>query len=330
MPAPSFGILHDFRLRASTRGDHGTYFAECLDEVAEADRLGLRTVWLSEHHLTPDGMTPAPLVLAAAIAARTSRIEIGTSILVLPLHHPLRVAEEAALVDLVSGGRLVLGVGQGYAPREFAAFGVERRNRAALLDEGVAILRQALGTGRVTFSGEHWTFTDLPVTPSPRRPVPILVGGVTEAGLRRAARLGDAVIIYCATPEDLLARRALLDTVDPDIPLVCTGVLHVADDAERAWAEAAPGIAYLEGQITSYSDGSDAPGPALRRDDYLVGTPEQVADRLVALHPELRFVHFAHWARLPGLSHDRAMESLRLFAGEVVPRVRSALGREAA
>lgn len=322
MPVPSFGILHDFRSPASNPGDRGTYLAECLAEVTEADRLGLRTVWLSEHHLTPDGMIPAPLVLAAAIAARTSRIEIGTSILVLPLHHPLRVAEEAALVDLVSGGRLVLGVGQGYAPREFAAFGVRRRDRATLLEEGVEILRQALGTGRVTVAGRHWTFADVPVTPSPRRAVPILVGGVTEAGLRRAARLGDAVVVYCATPADLLARRALLDTVDPAVALVCTGVLHVADDPERAWAEAAPGIAYLEGQIASYSDSSDAPGP--RRDDYLVGTPADVADRLAALHRELRFVHFAHWARLPGLSHERALESLRLFAGEVVPRVRQA------
>jgi alkanesulfonate monooxygenase SsuD/methylene tetrahydromethanopterin reductase-like flavin-dependent oxidoreductase (luciferase family) len=328
MPAPSFGILHDFRLPGP--GDHGAYLAECLDEVSEADRLGLRTVWLSEHHLTPDGMIPAPLVLAAAIAARTSRIEIGTSVLVLPLHHPLQVAEEAALVDLVSGGRLVLGVGQGYAPREFAAFGVERRDRATLLDEGVAILRQALGTGRVTVDGRHWTFVDVPVTPSPRRAVPILVGGVTEAGLRRAARLGDAVVIYCATPADLLARRALLDTVDPEIPLVCTSVLHVADDPDLAWAEAAPGIAYLEGQITSYSDGPDAPGAGLRREDYLVGTPADVADRLATLHRELRFVHFAHWARLPGLSHERTLESLRLFATEVVPRVRSAVAGETA
>lgn len=101
----------------------------------------------------------------------------------------------------------------------------------------------------------------------------------------------------------------------------------MADDADRAWAEAAPGIAYLEGQITSYSDGPDAPGAALRRDDYLVGTPAHVAERLVALHPELRFVHFAHWARLPGLSHQRALESLRLFATEVVPLVLSALGQ---
>lgn len=300
---PTFGILHDFRPRNGA--EHARHYAECLDEVALADRLGLDAVWLSEHHLTSDGMAPAPLVLAAAIAARTSRIRIGTSVLVLPLHHPLRVAEEAAVVDLLSCGRLVLGVGQGYAEREFAAFGAPRRDRARLLEEGVAALRSVLSTGRL---GE------LTVTPSPMRPVPVYVGGVTEAGLRRAARLGDGVIVYCATPADLRDRRALLDTIAPDVPLICTSVLHVAESADQAWAEAAPGIAYLEEQIRGVP-------PALRREDYLVGTPDEVAAHLGELRDELRFEHFAHWARLPGLSHDRAMASLELYANEVVPRV---------
>jgi alkanesulfonate monooxygenase SsuD/methylene tetrahydromethanopterin reductase-like flavin-dependent oxidoreductase (luciferase family) len=297
---PTFGILHDFR--PHTGDEHASYYVECLDEVAHADRLGLDAVWLSEHHLTVDGMAPAPLVLAAAIAARTSRIRIGTNILVLPLHHPLRVAEEAAMVDLLSGGRLVLGVGQGYAEREFAAFGVPRRDRARLMEEGVAALRSVLSAG--TLGGER-------VTPSPLRPVPVYVGGVTEAGLRRAARVGDGVIVYCATPADLRARRAVLNTIDPDVPLIWTGVLHVAESAARAWEEAAPGIAYLEEQLRGER-------PSLRSEDYLVGTPDQVASRLAELHEELRFEHFAHWARLPGLSHERAMASLELFANEVM------------
>lgn len=302
---PTYGILHDFR-RPSGDG-YVDYYRECLAEIELADELGYDTVWLSEHHLTPDGLSPAPLVLAAAIAARTTRIRIGTSVLVLPLHHPLRVAEEAAAVDLLSGGRLVLGVGQGYAEREFAAFGVPRADRARLLDEGVAFLRSAL-------AGES-------VTPTPRRPVPLYVGGVTAAGLRRAARLGDGVIIYCATPADLRARRALLDTVAPDVPLICTSVVHVAEDADQAWMEAAPAIAYLEGQIGTYAGRSDT--PVLKREDYLVGTPSEVADRLADLAGELRLEHFAHWARLPGLSHQRALSSLRLLAKEVLPTVGS-------
>jgi alkanesulfonate monooxygenase SsuD/methylene tetrahydromethanopterin reductase-like flavin-dependent oxidoreductase (luciferase family) len=321
MQAPTLGVMHDFRQPLPHERTYAAYYAECLDEVAEADLLGFDTVWMSEHHLTPDGFLPSPLVMSAAIAARTRRIQIGTSIVVLPLHHPLRIAEDAAVADLISGGRMILGLGQGYAEREFAAFGVDRRHRSSLLEENVEILRQALAGGRVTIRGQHWSFDDLPVTPSPGRHVPLYIGGTTELALRRAARIGDGIIIYCATPQDLRARRALLDTVlaeqrDAQIPLVCTGILHVADDPDQAWAEARTGIAYLERSIASYSNTN-----ALVRDraNYLVGTPEDVAGTLAALHDDVRFDHFAYWARLPGLSHARAMESLHMVASRVLP-----------
>jgi probable F420-dependent oxidoreductase len=322
---PTFGVLHDFRRPLPDRGPYAAYYAECLDEVAEADRLGFDAVWLSEHHSTLDGMMPAPLVLAGAIAARTRRIRIGTSILVLPFHHPIRVAEEVAVADLLCGGRLVLGVGQGYAEQEFALFGVDRRHRGALLEEAVEVIRQAWTEDRVCFHGRHWSFDDVAVTPRPERTVPVYVGGVTEAGLRRAARIGDGIIVYCATPRDLMARRALLDSVAgaDRVPFVCTSVLHVADDAELAWAEAAPGIAYLEGQIAAYGGRSAA--ERLDRADYLVGTPDDVAGRLVELHGATGFDHFAHWARLPGLTHERALETLLLVATRVVPAATAAI-----
>jgi alkanesulfonate monooxygenase SsuD/methylene tetrahydromethanopterin reductase-like flavin-dependent oxidoreductase (luciferase family) len=330
MGTPTLGVMHDFRQPLPRERSYAAYYAECLDEVAEADLLGFDTVWMSEHHLTADGFLPSPLVMSAAIAARTRRIRIGTSILVLPLHNPLRIAEDAAVADLISGGRMILGVGQGYAEHEFAGFGVDRRHRSSLLEENVEILRQALTGGRVTFHGQHWSFDDLPVTPSPARRVPLYIGGTTEPALRRAIRIGDGVIIYCATPQDFRARRALLDialagqrdtqttaSVAPaSVPLVCTGILHVADDPDQAWAEASTGIAYLEGGIASYSNTNAV---VHDRANYLVGTPEVVARRLAALHDDVRFDHFAYWARLPGLSHARAMESLRMVASRVLP-----------
>ncbi|ADB33022.1 Luciferase-like monooxygenase [Kribbella flavida DSM 17836] len=319
MDDPTFGVLHDFRQPLPHHAAMSRYYAESLDEVAAADQLGFDAVWMSEHHLTADGLLPSPLVMAAAIAARTTQLRIGTNILVLPLHHPLRVAEDAAVADLVSAGRLVLGVGQGYAEEEFAAFGADRRHRGTLLEEGITLLRRAWSAEPINLHGEHWSYSQLSVTPKPERPIPIYVGGVTAAGLRRAARLGDAVIIYCAKPDELRARRALLDQVAPGTPLTCTSILHVADDPEQAWAEVAPGIAYLEGQIATYGGRGDLPEP--QRGDYLVGTPEQVTEQLVALHRDVQFDHFAHWTRLPGLSHHRALESLQLLATEVVPAV---------
>ncbi len=122
-----------------------------------------------------------------------------------------------------------------------------------------------------------------------------------------------------AKPDELRARRAALDEVAAGQSLVCTGILYVAEDSDQAWAEAAPGIADLEGQIATYSGQAGLPAP--RRDDYLVGTPREVAKQLVALHHDVRFDHFAHWARLPGLSHARALETLELLATEVIPAV---------
>ncbi|TCC02770.1 LLM class flavin-dependent oxidoreductase [Kribbella soli] len=300
-----FGVLVD------VREEGAGYSGERVEEVVAADRLGFEGAWLSEHHLTADGVLPSPLVMAGVLAGRTSRIRIGTNVLVLPLHHPLRVAEDVAVLDLVSGGRFVLGVGQGYAEREFAAFGADRRRRGVLLEEGVRRIREA------------WSAGD--VTPRPRGEIPIYAAGVTAAGLRRAARVGDGVIIYCATPADLIARRTLLDeVVDDPPPLICTGIMHVDDDADRAWAEAAPGIAYLEGEIASY--GGTEP-PRLHRTDYLVGTPEDIAARLIDLHAATRFVHFAHWLRLPTLSHEAAVRSLELIARRVVPAVRAGVSR---
>ncbi|MGW6277341.1 LLM class flavin-dependent oxidoreductase [Kribbella sp. NPDC055071] len=206
-----FGVLVDVRQEGAG------YSAERIDEVVLADRLGFDTAWLSEHHLAPDGILPSPLVMAGILAARTERIRIGTNVVVLPLHHPLRVAEDAAVLDLVSGGRFVLGVGQGYSEREFAAFGADRRRRGALLSDGVATIRQA-------WAGE------LGVTPRPHGTIPIYAAGVTAAGLRRAASIGDGIIIYCATPADLIARRTLLDeVVETPPPLLCTGIMHVAE-----------------------------------------------------------------------------------------------------
>lgn len=308
---PSFGILHDLRRPSTDRRPYSTYYAECLDEIAHADRLGFDAVWMPEHHGTDDGMLPSPLVMAAAIAARTTRIRIGTSILVLPLHHPVRIAEDVVVADLLSGGRMVLGVGQGYAEPEFALFGRDRRQRGSLLEESVEVIRKAWTGERFTHHGEHWHFDDVLVTPSPERSIPVYAGGVTPAGLRRAARIGDGLIVYCAKPADLVERRRLYDG---DLPFVCTTIVHVAENADQAWAEAAPGIGYLEGQLASLDD-RDA--PALDRGDYLVGSPGEVADRLRDLYEQTHFDHLAHWARLPGHTHDQAVRSLDLMADVV-------------
>ena len=190
---PTFGLWYDFRQRLPLT-DYAAFYAECLEEIEEGERLGYEGVWLSEHHFVDDGYLPSPLVVAATIAARTSRMTIGTNVLLLPMHHPLRVAEDAAVADLVSGGRFVLGVGQGYVQHEFETLGFERRYRPSLFEEGIEAIRHAWRDGRIGYEGKRWRFDDLPFEPRPQQPPPIYVGAFADPAIDRAARLADGFL----------------------------------------------------------------------------------------------------------------------------------------
>jgi alkanesulfonate monooxygenase SsuD/methylene tetrahydromethanopterin reductase-like flavin-dependent oxidoreductase (luciferase family) len=157
-----FGLLYDFRNPKRWEQPAAQLYAELLDQIAYAEQLGFDSVWITEHHFIEDGYTPSVLTIAAAIAARTSRIRIGTWVLLLPLHNALRVAEDAATVDVLSNGRLDLGLGLGYRLEEFAAFGVDRRQRGRLMDEGIELIRRAWTEDRVTFDGRFYKVQDAP------------------------------------------------------------------------------------------------------------------------------------------------------------------------
>lgn len=144
-----FGLWYDFRNPPRWRQDPTGLYRAIVDQIVRAERLGWDDVWLSEHHFIDDDYTPSMLPLACAIAARTQRIHIGTSVLLLPLHDPLRVAEDAATVDVMSGGRLELGVAGGYRLAEFRGFDVATGSRASRMEEAVPLLRALLSGERV-------------------------------------------------------------------------------------------------------------------------------------------------------------------------------------
>src|SRR6058998_256287 len=141
-------------------------FDETLRECEQAEAAGFSSIWLGEHHNHPL-LYPAPLIGLAAVASRTRTIRLGTGVLLLPLYHPLDVAEEAAMLDVISGGRLILGIGAGYAPEEFDAFGVSLKERGSRMDEAVPLIQRLWSEERVSHEGRHFRVTNATVAPRP-------------------------------------------------------------------------------------------------------------------------------------------------------------------
>jgi alkanesulfonate monooxygenase SsuD/methylene tetrahydromethanopterin reductase-like flavin-dependent oxidoreductase (luciferase family) len=237
------GIRFDLRVPPFAPTTHARQYEACLAQCAWADELGLDLVVLSEHHGVEDGYLPAPLTLAAVIAGRTRRIRISIAAVLLPLHDPIRLAEQLAVLDLASDSRVSFIAGLGYRHEEFEMAGVDRKQRGKLLEEYVQVLRQA-------WTGEpfEWRGRRVRVTPKPKAPPFVLVGGSTEKAARRAARLrtafspavGDAKLAEIYEDECRKVGFAQGFVAMPGGP----GFVHVARDPERAWAQIGPHALY--------------------------------------------------------------------------------------
>ena len=156
---------------------------------------GLDAAWVSEHHFRGRRLLPSLLPLLAAFAAVTTRIELGTGVVLAPFHDPIRLAEDFAVVDQIAGGRVVCGLGIGWRDEEFRAFGIDVSSRVRRTTEIVEILRQAWSDDRVDFKGRHYSYEGVAVTPKPARVPPILLGGFVDDAIKRAGRIADGYLV---------------------------------------------------------------------------------------------------------------------------------------
>ncbi|MDT3440694.1 MULTISPECIES: LLM class flavin-dependent oxidoreductase [unclassified Pseudofrankia] len=310
------GLFVDARNPQPWRRPWREHYPRLLDLAAEADRLGADCIWLTEHHGFDDGYLPQPLVLAAAAASRTARARIGTAVLLAPIRDPVHLAEEAALVDLVSGGRLELGLGAGYVPGEFELFGVDMAARFATLDAVFTRVRALL--------------TDGGVTPAPlQRPVPMWLGYGGPVGARRAGRMGASLLTIgrraaAAYLEGLaegghdLASARLAGDVD----------IVVADDPEAAYERIRPHYLY---QLNSYRQAgrlgpphSEAElgdrlghGRARVQLNLLVLSPDEAVTEVRRRVAGLPVAHVYTWATVAQMPEDLAARHLELWLGPV-------------
>ena len=334
---PQFGLIYDFRNPPQWRRPWTEFYDELLEEIQYAEALGYDHVWITEHHFIDDGYTPSVLPIAAAIARLTSRIRIGTWVLLLPLHNAVRVAEDAATVDILSHGRFDLGVGLGYRVEEFDGFGVDRRQRGAIMDESLEIITRTLAGESVTLEGRHYQVKDVRVTPPPvQQPFPLWVGARSAAAARRAARFRANLMIVADRPVYDAWAEALReqgdDPADFDVLLSAGG--YVSDDPEALWRELLPHQRYLRDTYGQwYHDASDLGpqdplGQLLEQTDedlrarFVAGTPDQVAAAIERTLDWIPADHVITSPVPPGASRELARRSIELFAREVIPRFR--------
>jgi alkanesulfonate monooxygenase SsuD/methylene tetrahydromethanopterin reductase-like flavin-dependent oxidoreductase (luciferase family) len=324
---PTLTLRYDLRCPSFAKASPAELHATALEQCAWADRLGFAAVILSEHHGSPDGYLPSPLVFGAAVAARTRNLRIQLAALIAPLHDPLRLAEDIAVLDVLSGGRVIPVLSGGYVESEFRAFGRRLADRARVMEGIVPFLERA-------WSGEPFVHEGRTVRVTPRpvqrpRP-PIFMGAASAAAARRAARHADYLIPQLPELFEIFRReRVRLGKPDPGpAPPLLGSFLHVAEDPDAAWARIAP---FAMHEMNAYGRwmaeaGTAGPYRPIEAADelratgaYPVLTPDEVVARVRALGPACSILLHP---LAGGMDPELSWASLELFEKKVLPAIR--------
>jgi alkanesulfonate monooxygenase SsuD/methylene tetrahydromethanopterin reductase-like flavin-dependent oxidoreductase (luciferase family) len=340
------GVYHEFHCRPDQTA--AAAFEEALGQIEAADRWGLDAIWLAEiHQQARRSVLTAPLTVAAAIAARTRRIKIGTGVQVLPLCHPLRLAEETATIDQISKGRLLFGVGRSGNPRSYVAYGVPYSESRERFLETLEIVKRAWTQPTFSYDGKYYSFKDASAVPRPyQKPCPpIRVAAASEETFPSLGEAGYPIFVAVRSgslsglaPDLAAYRGAYREAGHPgegkgEVYLRLT--LHIADTDRQAREEAEQSI--MSGYRTLSTRLENSPNrrraaeaetvrtisyEEVMRDKVIIGSPESVADRLRQLHAELGLdgilAELNFGAQIPPQAMTR---SLQLLCEKVMPRL---------
>ncbi len=342
----NFGFTLFFRNPPPAKVSFAELYRKEIELAVAAEELGYDTVWLTEHHFVDDGYSPSLLPIAAAIAARTKKIRIGTFVLLLPLHNALRVAEDAATVDLISNGRLDLGLGQGYRVPEFVGFNIPRNERGPRLEEGTEVIRRVWTERNVTMDGRFNKLTNVTVIPGPvQKPHPPLwLAARGPKSIGRAARNGYHFMGTGGVDQQQMYDAALKEHGrDPeDFSIAQLRTVFVASKHDKAWDDAEAGAHYM---MTCYGkwfvEANDLPGDqafgtnlppigklrhsetaSLFGESMLIGTPDEAIAGIEDYLGRTRVTHLVAAMDLPGMDPRKVRRSMELFSKEVMPHFR--------
>ena len=334
-----FGLYSS--IASPPRGEHlDRAIDEVIAEAQLAEACGFDSCFFGEHHQDRDGFLPSPLIVCTAVAARTQALKVGTSVILLPLHHPVRVAEDVITLDLVSKGRVILGVGIGYQPADFSAFAVPMEERLARFEEGVQILRHCWTGEPFSFRGKHYTLEDVTIRPRPyQRPGPPLwIGGSIPAAARRAGWIADG---FVGTPSTGLENATLLIEAYKEAareagrPALVVQMRDAWVAPTRAEAEATYGPEVMAAyryywehrlaEFRSIPEGAPFTLETLAPNRLILGDPETCVREFQRWHTITGADYFLlrlRHAHSGGPAHEKIMEAIKLFGDRVLPYCR--------
>jgi alkanesulfonate monooxygenase SsuD/methylene tetrahydromethanopterin reductase-like flavin-dependent oxidoreductase (luciferase family) len=283
------------------------FVADILDEALYAEEIGMHSVWVGEHHFSTLGVNSSPEVLLTYVAARTRRVRLAPAVTVLPLHHPIRVAEQWATLDMLSGGRVDFASGRGYDRREYAPFGADFENNAAIFAEGLEIVQRLWASDApIAFHGKHYRFEDVWVTPRPvQRPIPSYVASFSRPSIELAARLGLGLVVAAGAASAVhgslartaeIYREACAEAGGRPRRLITSYFIHFADTPDQDRAARERQLRYHRECTASALPGDAGTAPENYRyfvpivEKYLTMKPEDFGDSAVLIGPPAKIV----------------------------------------
>ncbi len=347
-----FGMLHLFE-NPIGKSEH-QIVKEQLELMVAAEDYGFDSVWPAEHHFTEYGYLASPAVSLAAVAAVTTRIRLGTGIVILPMNHPLRVAEDYALLDLMSDGRIDFGMGRGYQPLEFERYGIDMTTTRVRFKECFEIIRQAWTEDVVDYHGQYYDFSNVPVRPKPLQQPhpPMWMAALSPETFELAGTYGFNLLlgsVFGLTPDLAIERRrdyyrglrAAGHSIE-DKQIGCLMLVYCAETMEQAEREYRDAVEWYFHTVAKYLavDGdvpvksyemynafrdiaAQANFDVLRDLGYVIcGPPDHVVEKLTKAQDIYGMTELLCWTRLGGLDNDKVLKSMELMGDKVFPHLR--------
>ncbi|HEX3037006.1 MAG TPA: LLM class flavin-dependent oxidoreductase [Thermodesulfobacteriota bacterium] len=338
-----FGIgLFSLQTHPETTSSHAEICLQILEQVKLAEGVNFDSAWISEHHFLEDGYCPSPLATASAMAAVTNRIRIGTAALILPLHNPVRVAEDAAVVDNISNGRFTLGVALGYRKEEFDGFGIPMKQRPSRMEEGIDVIVKSWTESSFSYSGKRYKCENLNVTPKPvQKPhIPIYIGAFEAPAIKRAGRLGYPLLIGPGRTMQMVK-----DTINvyndaakeagknpEDVEHILLRETYVGENKKKAKEEADRYIInmykfYFKLGVKMFVRGKqvmsldDPLFEHLPEDRFVIGDPEDCIGEVKRYRDELGINYICCRMVFPAANHKTISRCIELFGKKVIPNV---------